>query len=92
MPQDMLEVAASLLDRSLQADRNYADLSEQLQIPKHSMSSRSAKLICSSFYERNRNKPSRKRVQLGCTRDFEYDLFITVNLTVHPSVKGERFM
>ena len=45
MPQDILEVAASLLDRSLQADRNYADLSEQLQIPKHSTLSRSAILF-----------------------------------------------
>ncbi len=37
MPQDVLELAAGLLDRSLQADRNYTDLSDQLLIPKHCM-------------------------------------------------------
>ena len=37
MPQDTLELAATLLDRSLHVDRNYAELSELLQIPKHSM-------------------------------------------------------
>ena len=36
MPQDPLEMVATFLDRSVLVDRNYLDLSEQLQIPKHS--------------------------------------------------------
>ena len=36
LPQDTLEIASSFVDRSLHVDRNYTDLSDELQIPKHS--------------------------------------------------------
>lgn len=42
--QDMLENSGRLVDKFLQDDRSYLDLSEQLQIPSHSKHS-----FCLSF-------------------------------------------
>ena len=47
--QDMLENSGRLVDKFLQDDRSYLDLSEQLQIPSHSKH----KVMCWSLkYER----------------------------------------